>query len=108
MGVPQGRWMVYGWQNPIKMDDDWGSPYDSGNLQLSIELYLLAYWQLLRTMVLKKPLAKIRKTEEISPTLQQWGKRRFEIVVDRHIETRFHLVSERMTGHWHVLRLLKK
>ena len=31
MGLPQARWMVYFMDNPTKMDDDWGYPYDYGS-----------------------------------------------------------------------------
>ena len=34
IGVPQKRWMVFVRENPIEMDDDWGYPYDSGNLYI--------------------------------------------------------------------------
>ena len=29
MGYPNNGWFI--WENPMKMDDDWGQPYDSGN-----------------------------------------------------------------------------
>ena len=28
--------MVYFMENPMKMDDDWGYPYDLGNLQIGL------------------------------------------------------------------------
>ena len=35
MGVPL-KWMVYVMENPTKMDENWGYPYDLGNLHRSI------------------------------------------------------------------------
>ena len=37
MGDPQNGWfvLVYFMENPTKMDDDWGYPYDSGNPHIS-------------------------------------------------------------------------
>ena len=37
MGIPQARWMVYFMENPnLEVDDDWGNPYDSGNLHMGM------------------------------------------------------------------------
>ena len=33
MRVPQNGWFIR--EDPIKMDDDWGYPYDSGNPHIS-------------------------------------------------------------------------
>ena len=35
MGLPQNRWRKKGTIPSFEMDDDWGYPYDSGNLQLT-------------------------------------------------------------------------
>ena len=35
-GYPK-KWMVYFMEHPIKLDDDWGYPHDSGNLHLRVD-----------------------------------------------------------------------
>ena len=36
-GTPNS-WMVFVRENPTKLDDDWGYPYDSGNHHMSFTL----------------------------------------------------------------------
>ena len=58
MGVPQNGWFKT--VNPIKKDDDWGSPYDSGNIQV-----LVNQWKMVIPPFFAIPTSAIRQQWEL-------------------------------------------